>query len=202
MNRPKRQLILQGMLEAVGADGYERTSVRTVLFLAGVYRQAFYDSFQDKEDCYLRALDVGIEEVEGRMRAATAGRRTWRGQLRAALAALLVFLDVEPDVGRALLVEVHAAGPRALARRTEAMEQAAAYIDRARAEGGVAAPPIAGEAVVAGIFAVLHSRLAAHRDGRFAPLLPELMFLAVLPYFGPEKAAEEMCSARDRPALG
>jgi len=58
---PKRQAILDGMLEAVGAEGYERTSVRTVLDRTGVYRQAFYDNFTDKDDCYLQALEAGIE---------------------------------------------------------------------------------------------------------------------------------------------
>ncbi len=33
---PKRQAILDGMLEAVGAEGYEHTSVRTVLDRSGV----------------------------------------------------------------------------------------------------------------------------------------------------------------------
>ena len=46
------------MLEAVGAEGYERTSVRTVLDRTGVYRQAFYDNFADKDDCYLQAYDA------------------------------------------------------------------------------------------------------------------------------------------------
>jgi hypothetical protein len=46
--------------------------------------------------------------------------------------------------------------------------------------------------VVAGTLAVLHGRLAGRKDGGFTRLLPELMYLAVLPYFGAEAAAEEM----------
>src|ERR1041384_2539856 len=55
----KRERILQGMLKAVGTHGYERTTVQDAIAEAGVYRQAFYDSFTDKEDCYLQALDAG-----------------------------------------------------------------------------------------------------------------------------------------------
>jgi hypothetical protein len=126
------------------------------------------------------------------MRKAAADEVTWRGRLRGALFALLAFLDEQPAVGRALLVEVHAAGPRAVEKRAKAMERAAAMVDLAREEGEGAAPAISGEAVVAGILAVLHTRLSAMERTSFAGLLPELMYLAVLPYFGPEAAAAEM----------
>jgi len=180
------------MLEAVGAEGYERTTVQSALDRSGVYRQAFYDTFRDKEDCYLVALDVGVEWVEAEMRGAAAGAAGWRAQLRGALAGLLRFLDDEPDVGRALLVEIHAAGPRAVEKRTAALERASALMDGGRAESDGDAPAISAEAVVAGILAVLHARLAAGQSDDFVRLLPELMYLAVLPYFGPDEAAAEM----------
>jgi AcrR family transcriptional regulator len=188
----KRQRILQGMLQAVGAKGYEKTTVQDAIDVAGVYRQAFYDSFQDKEDCYLQALDAGSAWIELAMRDEAAGETSWRDQLRGALTGLLRFLDEQPAVGRALLVEVHAAGPPAVEKRAEAMERASAMVDLAREEGDAAAPAISAEAVVAGILAVLHSRLSADRTDGFLRLLPELMYLAVLPYFGAEVAAMEM----------
>jgi len=180
------------MLEAVGTQGYEQTTVQDAIGKVGLYRQAFYDNFHDKEDCYLEALDAGSAWVELAMRKAVGDEASWRDQLRGALNGLLEFLDEEPAIGRALLVEVHAAGPRAVAKRTEAMERAAEAIDRAREESGDDAPAISAEAVVAGILAVLHSRLAGRGSEDFAHLLPELMYLAVLPYFGAEVAAAEM----------
>jgi AcrR family transcriptional regulator len=190
----KRERILQGMLKAVGSRGYERTTVQDAIAEAGVYRQAFYDSFNDKEDCYLQALDAGSAWVELAMRDAALGEVTWRGQLRGALRGLLLFLDEQPAVGRALLVEVHAAGPSAVAKRTEAMNRAAAMVDLAREESDNAAPAISAEAVVAGILAVLHSRLASNQTGGYFRLLPELMYLAVLPFFGGDAAAAAMRS--------
>lgn len=194
---PKRQRILDGMLEAVGTEGYERTSVRTVLDRTGVYRQAFYDNFADKDDCYLQAYDAGLQRVEAQMLAAAAGAGSWRGKLRAGLAALLDFLDAEPAAGRALIVEVHAAGPQALAKRAAAMERVAAFLDQAR-EGldeADSPPPIAPEGIAAGIHAVIHSRLATGSSDGFRELLPEFMYFAVLPYFGAEVASAEMQAA-------
>lgn len=180
------------MLEAVGSQGFEQATVQDALTKAGLYRQAFYDNFDDKEDCYLEALEAGSAWVELAIRRAIADEAGWRGRLRGGLTGLLGFLDDEPEIGRALLVEVHAAGPRAVAKRTAAMERAAKAVDLAREENGDDAPAISAEAVVAGILAVLHSRLARGEEGGFTRLLPELMYLAVLPYFGAEAAAEEM----------
>jgi AcrR family transcriptional regulator len=189
----KRQRILEGMLEAVGTKGYEQTTVQDAIEAAGLYRQAFYDNFSDKEDCYLQALEAGSAWAESLMyEAADAEEPSWRGRMRGSLRGLLEFLDNQPQVGRALLVEVHAAGPRAVEKRTEAMVRAAKLIDRAREEGDDSAPAISAEAVVAGILAVLHTRLAGEHADSFELLLPELMYLAVLPYFGAEAAAAEL----------
>lgn len=190
----KRQRILRGMLLSVGTHGYERTTVQDAITNAGLYRQAFYDNFEDKQGCYLQAIDAGAAWIELAMRQAAAGEATWRGRLRGALGGLLTYLDEQPEIGRALIVEVHAAGPAAVEKRTEAMERAAAMMDLAREESEDAAPAISAEAVVAGILAVLHTRLAARQEEGFAQLLPELMYLAVLPYFGAEVAAAEMRS--------
>jgi AcrR family transcriptional regulator len=192
----KRQMILDGMLEAVGAEGYDRTSVRSVLDRTGVYRQAFYDSFADKDECYLQALESGIARFEAVVLAAASGETSWQGQLRAGLGALLDLLDADPDYGRGVIVEVHAAGPEALAKRTEAMKRATAFIDRARAELSEEAPPaIAPEGVAAGIHSVIHARLAAGADDGFRQLLPEFMYFAVMPYFGAEAANAAMQAA-------
>jgi AcrR family transcriptional regulator len=188
----KRERILQGMLKAVGSHGYERTTVQDAIAEAGVYRQAFYDSFGGKEDCYLQALDAGSAWVELAMRDTATGETSWRGHLRGSLTGLLRFLDEQPEVGRALLVEVHAAGPRAVTKRTEAMGRAAAAMDMAREESDEAAPAISAEAVVAGILAVLHSRLASNQTDGYIQLLPELMYLAVLPFFGTDAATAAM----------
>jgi AcrR family transcriptional regulator len=185
------------MLEAVGTDGYDATSVRTVLNQTGLYRQAFYDHFTDKDACYLAAFDAEVARVESLLNSAAADEEGWLAKCRTSLRALLDFLDSEPAVGRALIVEVHAAGPLALASRTAVMARAADFVDLARLEmDGEGPPRIASEAVVAGVHAVLHSRLAIGGGGKFRELLPEFMYFAVLPYFGAQAASNEMSAAR------
>jgi AcrR family transcriptional regulator len=197
---PKRERIINGMLEAVGAEGYDATSVRTVLDRTGLYRQAFYDNFEDKDECYLEAFEVGVERLEALAIMAAASQESWRGKLRAGLGAILDYFDEQPDVGRAIVVEVHAAGAEALKKRAEAMKRVTEFIDRARLEAETdeseEPPNIAPEAIVSGIHAVVHSRLSTGAEEGFRQLLPEFMYFAVLPYFGAEDASAEMAAAR------
>jgi AcrR family transcriptional regulator len=186
------------MLEVVGSEGYDAASVRAVLGRTGLYRQAFYDNFADRDSCYLEAFDFGVARLESIVVAAATSEESWQSQLRAGLAALLDQLDAEPDVGRALIVEVHAAGEEALGKRSEAMRRITRFLDRARAEveEEESPPAIAPEGIVAGIHAVVHARLATGADDGFRELLPEFMYFAVLPYFGAEAASAEMEAAR------
>lgn len=198
VSSPKRQRILEGMLEVVGSNGYEVASVRMVLDHTGLYRQAFYDEFADKDACYLEALEFGVAKMEAIASAAAALEEDWLGKLRAGLGAVLDALDTDPAMGRSLVVEVHAAGAGALKIRSEAMKRITDFIDSARhsSTGTEAPPPIAAEGIVAGMHAVVHAKLAAGEDSGFRRLLPDFMYFAVLPYFGSEVADAEMKAAR------
>jgi AcrR family transcriptional regulator len=198
VSSPKRQRILEGMLEAVGNAGYDSASVRMVLDQTGLYRQAFYDEFADKDVCYLEALSYGVAKFEAIARVAAEPETEWRAKLRAGLGAVLDALDVDPAIGRALIVEVHAAGPEALKIRSEAMKGITDFIDSARhaSTGTEAPPPIAAEGIVAGMHAVVHAKLATGDNDGFRELLPDFMYFAVLPYFGAEVAGAEMKAAR------
>jgi AcrR family transcriptional regulator len=193
----KRQAILEGMLEVVGTTGYDAASVRMVLDHTGLYRQAFYDNFADKHECYLAAFDMEVERLEELLAEAAAEEENWLGRLRAGLVALLDVLDAEPSIARALVVEIHAIGPPGLERRTEAMRCAVEFVDRAREETTIESPPpIAAEGIVAGMHAMIHARLAGRSDEPLRSLLPDFMYFAAMPYFGGEVAKTEMLEAK------
>src|SRR4051794_11753035 len=164
------------MLAVVGEQGYERASVQAVLDRAGLYRQAFYDHFSSKEDCFAAAYEEAATAAEAEVRAA-AGGGDWEEQLRAGLGRLLELLDDDPRLGRALLVEVHPAAGRPLARRQQILRRAADFLARGAADPlGGKAPALAPEATAAGIHSVLHTRLASGRGG-LRELRGELMYV-------------------------
>jgi AcrR family transcriptional regulator len=54
----QRTRIHGAMIETVAHIGYERTSVKQVIGLAGVSRRSFYELFANKQECFLATFDV------------------------------------------------------------------------------------------------------------------------------------------------
>lgn len=54
----QRTRIHGAMVEAIGRNGYEGTSVKQVIALAGVSRRSFYEQFANKEACFLATCDL------------------------------------------------------------------------------------------------------------------------------------------------
>ena len=124
----QRGRMLDAIAQVVAEKGYGPATVADVIDRAGVSRKTFYEHFRDKEQCFLAAYDAGVEVLLATMGA--AGTDT-----RARVRAYLELLAAEPAFARTFLIEVAAAGPRALRRRQEAHDAIAAFVAQAAAEG-------------------------------------------------------------------
>src|SRR5689334_3687676 len=113
----QRQRMLEAMAETVAGKGYAATTVGDVVSGAGVSRKTFYEHFRDKEDCFLAAFDSGVDALLGAIAAAEPEEATRMSLVRARVRAYLVTLAAQPAFARTFLLEVFAAGPRALERR-------------------------------------------------------------------------------------
>src|SRR5437773_3415049 len=115
----QRERVLRAVIAAVGEKGYAAVPVADVVNGARVSRQAFYEHFADKEECFLAASDEGTELMFRRVLEATRSlprRATPRERLHAGVRAYLEFLTAEPEFARTFLLEALAAGPRAVER--------------------------------------------------------------------------------------
>ncbi|HET9196967.1 MAG TPA: TetR/AcrR family transcriptional regulator [Solirubrobacterales bacterium] len=193
MTASQRSRIHQAMIEVVSARGYPETRVVDVIGAAGVSRKTFYELFESKEDCFLATYDVLLENLLGE---ATDGFEAqpgvpWPERIAAALEALLEHLAAHPDEARFAIVEVLAAGPKALARRDAALRQFTGFLEPGRSESSVDLPGITSVAVAGGINELLYSEILHGAAGRLPSRLPDLMFWVTLPYLGAEAAAAE-----------
>ena len=181
------------MIEVVSERGYPETRVVDVIGVAGVSRKTFYELFDSKEDCFLAAYDVLLENLLGE--AANEFEATpgvpWAERVSAALAALLDHLAEHPSEARFAIVEVLAAGPKALARRDAALRQFTGFLEAGRSETSVELPGITSLAVAGGINELLYSEILHGAIGRLPSRLPDLMFWVTLPFLGVEGAAAE-----------
>lgn len=192
----QRRRILQGMVQVVAEKGYGDARIADAVEVAGVSRKTFYEIFEDKEDCFLAAYDEWTERFTQAAMAAFEREdgAPWAERITAALAAFLGELAEHPAAARVCIVEVLAAGPKALARRDAALRRFAELIDQGRADSGLALPGLTGRALAGGIHELLHSELL-HGAARGVPArLPDLVYWVVHPYLGEEEAAK----ARDR----
>jgi AcrR family transcriptional regulator len=190
----QRGRLLSATFALVGEAGYEGVNARRVSERAGVSNRTFYESFSDREDCFLAAFNYAVEGLEREARAGWESEPGWVAGVRAALALLLRALDREPAVSRLVFVEALGAGPRVLARRARVLESLAAAVDGGRenvkAPSGL--PGLVAEGVVGGAFGVIHARLLERRPESLIGLLGSLMAMIVLPYRGGEAAAREL----------
>jgi AcrR family transcriptional regulator/DNA-binding MarR family transcriptional regulator len=198
----QRARILAAMTEVASERGAANVTVAHVVARSGVSRRTFYELFEDREACFLAAFDDAIARIAACVLPAYGDDGRWVERVRAGLLALLEFLDEEPEVGRLVVVEALAAGPRALERRTRAIEVVKGVLDEGRKEArrGHVPPPLTAEGVAGAVSSVLHARLAAPAGGgrsralggSFGDLLGALMGMIAMPYLGAAAAAKEI----------
>lgn len=193
MTESQRNRIHQAMVEVVSKRGYPETRVVDVIGVAGVSRKTFYELFESKEDCFLAAYDVLLENLLAEATEAFESEpgTAWSERIGVALAALLEHLSRHPDEARFAIVEVLAAGPKALARRDAALRQFTGFLESGRSETAVELPGITSLAIAGGINELLYSEILHGAAGRLPSRLPDLMFWVTLPFLGAEGAAAE-----------
>ncbi|HEY2652690.1 MAG TPA: TetR/AcrR family transcriptional regulator [Solirubrobacteraceae bacterium] len=182
------------MFEVATQRGASNVTVAHVVERSGVSRRTFYDLFTDREDCLRAAFEQALGYASERVLPAYEAAKDWRGRIRAALVALLGFLDEEPLFGRLLIVESLGGEPATQQRRAQILAAVTSTIEQGReqAKAGTSIPSLAGEGIVGGALTVIHSRLVG-KDGK--PLLElanPLMSMIVLPYLGSTAARREL----------
>lgn len=209
----QRARMLGALVEVANEHGAANVTVAHVVGRSGVSRRTFYEIFEDREDCFLAALDDAIGEIAGIVVPACEQLANWQDRIRAGLTTLLEFLDHEPGAGRLVIVEALGAGPRALERRQRALAYVIAAIDEGRSEArqGDGPPALTAEGVVGAVLSVLHARLldssppdmcppghpaagprkGCDDSGGLVELAGPLMSMIVLPYLGPAAARRE-----------
>ena len=194
----QRERALKAMVEAVAERGYAETRVVDVIERAGLSRKTFYELFGDKENCFLAAYD----EVSARLYAVTdeafenAVGEPWPDRIRAGVTALVEELAADQAAARFAVIEVLAAGPRALARRDAAIRQFTGFIDAGRSESSLELPGLTSTAIVGGIYELLYTEILHGATSQLQARVPEIVYWITQPFLGPKRAAEERERAR------
>lgn len=174
----QRGRMLTACFQVVAAKGYTHFTVADVIAAAGVSRETFYEHFSDKEECFLAAYELSVDAVLAAMNYADPGDssdalerydRMVRGYLE--------LMAREDGYARVFLVDVYAAGERALQRRRQVIDRFTEVVaDLVGAR--TAADRFACEALVAAVSSMVTVRVAAGELDQIPKLRRPIMNVA------------------------
>jgi AcrR family transcriptional regulator len=163
------------MVATVAEKGYEATTVADLVALSGVSRSAFYRHYDDKQACFLAAVEAMVEPALRRIgsdESAPAGME----RARQAFASLIELIVSQPAAAKMCVVEVYAAGPEGAALLDRSMDQATALaaqlLEQVPEREGL--PLELVRALVGGIQKTIHKRLYRGQEEELMELVPQL----------------------------
>ncbi len=187
----QRTRMIQALAEEVVENGYRDVTVAGIVKRAGVARNTFYESFANKEDCFLAASDLAGEEAMHRVADALKGSPPdWPERIRAGIGAFLAFASSESALARVFVVESLSAGPAAAERYERTVRAVVPFfrLGRRSSDNGDSLPLTLEETIVGGIFWIVYQRIVIGRPEELECLLGELTEFALTPYLGVEAA--------------
>jgi AcrR family transcriptional regulator len=180
----QRERLLRAMLDSVAKQGFEATTVPSVVADARVSRNAFYELFSDKTDCFLALCDQLAVEILDQVSATT--ETEWVAALRAGMARYLGWWAQRPAFSRTYFVELPSAGPRAVAQRETQYERFRSLFEQIAAWARRQQPelpklrPLAIRTVVVAVTELIAEEVRAGRVQQLTELEDELVFLTVM----------------------
>ncbi|MFC7342816.1 TetR/AcrR family transcriptional regulator [Saccharopolyspora griseoalba] len=193
----QRARILAAVTASVGESGYAKSTVEDFLGRAGVSRKTFYQHFANKEAAFLATYDDLAERVVAAAQKAYASQPDFVASAREALAGALRELAADPHAAALGIVEVFAAGPAALERRSEIIGRLTELITEQTEDlpNTAPGPNFTAETVIGAVLEVLYNRVRRGEAARLPELLPDLLYCVLAPFVGHERAAEERAAA-------
>jgi AcrR family transcriptional regulator len=173
--RNQRERLFAAMVATVDEKGYEATTVADLVKLSGVSRSAFYKHFEDKEACFLAAVEElvwpTLKKLGGDESAPPGFERAQR-----AFEYLIEVIVEQPAAAKMCIVEVYAAGPEGAALVDRSLDQATdvavAMLEQVPERAGM--PRDLVRAIVGGIQKVIHKRLYRGLEKELPELTPQL----------------------------
>jgi AcrR family transcriptional regulator len=190
VTRNQRDRLAAGMIAAVVEQGYHEATITQIAAAAGVSRRTFYGYFTSKEECFDDTYGQVADHLEEAMRAAGEEEGEWPERVRAQLLALLEVFAANPDLARFCLVAPSRAGGEIAARYRDLLERFFAMLIEAKPPPPAAREPsdAVAEGLLGGIVALIVRRVEAGEGERLLELVPDLLELFLVPYYGREQA--------------
>ena len=184
----QRRRIVEAMIASCAEKSYAATTIADIVSGASISRTTFYKRFEGKRECFDAALDACIEELRAAAASAYSPADAPAEVVRKGAAAMLDLMAAKPGLAQIVVGEAVSVEPAVVERYRKllipplqalwgAAERADAHTD----------PRLAfGRAQV-----LIYNQVLAGSTETLTELLPEIVYIAILPFAGHETALAE-----------
>lgn len=123
-----RYRLLEGMANAVAANGYAATTIADIVQAASVSRRTFYEHFSTKAECLIALYESASLNALNVLRDAIDPGQPWQTQAEQAMTAYLKCLSQNPLLTRTLFIEILGLGSEGLVARRRVNRQIANFM--------------------------------------------------------------------------
>jgi AcrR family transcriptional regulator len=173
--RNQRERLFGATVATVAEKGYEATTVADLVELSGVSRSAFYKHFDDKQACFLAAVEAIVWPALEKLGAGD-GEPIGVDRARRSFETLIKQIVEQPAAAKMCVVEVYAAGPEGAALVDRVMDTTttvtASLLEQVPERQGM--PIELVRALAGGIQKVIHKRLYRGQEADLTELTPQL----------------------------
>ncbi len=190
--RSQRTRIIYGTAEVMMAKGYAAATVADIVAAAGVARDVFYEHFTDKHHAFLEAQQHPTQHILDTCAAAYFAAERWPERVWRGLGTLIELIIENPAISHLRLVACYAAGPEAIRRAEEITRSFTIFLEegyRHRPEAEEL-PRLSSQAIAGAVFEVVRRHIARGDYAGLKGRLPQLTYIAIAPFTGPQEAVE------------
>jgi AcrR family transcriptional regulator len=199
--RSQRQRILNAMAKSCAEKTFAATTIADIVAAAGISRATFYKHFADKRECFEATVDAFVDRLQAAASDAQAEGDTGPDAVEKAAEAILTQLAASPEEARLLLLEAPIVEPAIVGRCRElaigGVEASLGSNGPAKRKPANGSPAGNGSAAAdptiafgrAGV--LIADYVAGNRTADLPELVPEMVYIALLPFVGHERALDQ-----------
>ena len=192
-----REDLFDAILAELAAEGYEGISIERALEEAGVSEEEFGADFEDKDACLFAAYEQLSARVLETTRSDCSESQAWPLRVRGGLQSLLTAIAAQPQLAMVVTRLFPAIRPAAYDRYVTLLSSFVPLMREGR-EYSSADEELPAEVELLSVGAaeaIIFGEVDAGRAAGLPTMMPEILFSVLVPFMGPERAAEEMRSA-------
>lgn len=193
----ERAMIAAAVARLAAEEGFAALTIPRIRAAAGISRRRFEEHFGDVTDCFIAAVEMLVGRVLGRAREAYLTGDSWPSGVHRAMERICRDIADDPALVRLVFFELYVPAAEAIRWHAELIANLCSAL-RESAPALQRPCPLAAEASIGAVWAILHHYATTGRSADVAKLGGTVTYLLLAPAIGAEEAVKVIHAERDR----